>query len=65
MTALHLPPSPSTEVRVGTSGTANTVLAIWMAEDAGLYAKHNLKVTSATWAAAAAAPPRCAPASST
>src|SRR5215218_5740490 len=33
------------DVRVGTSGTANTVLAIWMAEDAGLYAKHNLKVT--------------------
>ena len=33
------------EVRVGTSGTANTVLAIWMADDAGLYAKHNLKVT--------------------
>ena len=33
------------DVRVGTSGTANTVLAIWMADDAGLYAKHNLKVT--------------------
>jgi NitT/TauT family transport system substrate-binding protein len=33
------------EVRVGTSGTANTVLAIWMAEDTGLYAKHGLKVT--------------------
>lgn len=33
------------EVRVGTSGTANTVLAIWMADAAGLYAKHNLKVT--------------------
>lgn len=34
-----------TEVRVGTSGTANTVLALWMADAAGLYAKHNLKVT--------------------
>jgi NitT/TauT family transport system substrate-binding protein len=34
-----------TEVRVGTSGTANTVLAIWMADATGLYAKHNLKVT--------------------
>jgi NitT/TauT family transport system substrate-binding protein len=33
------------EVRVGTSGTANTVLALWMAEDAGLYAAQNLKVT--------------------
>jgi ABC-type nitrate/sulfonate/bicarbonate transport system substrate-binding protein len=33
------------ELRVGTSGTANTVLAIWMAEDTGLYGKHNLKVT--------------------
>jgi NitT/TauT family transport system substrate-binding protein len=34
-----------TELRVGTSGTANTVLAIWMAEDQGLYAKQNLKLT--------------------
>jgi NitT/TauT family transport system substrate-binding protein len=33
------------EVRVGTSGTANTVLAIWMAEAAGLYAAQNLKLT--------------------
>ena len=33
------------EVRVGTSGTANTVLALWMADAGGLYAKHNLKVT--------------------
>jgi ABC-type nitrate/sulfonate/bicarbonate transport system substrate-binding protein len=33
------------EVRVGTSGTANTVLAIWMADAAGLYAAQNLKVT--------------------
>ena len=35
----------ATEVRVGTSGTANTVLALWMAEDAGLYTAQNLKVT--------------------
>ncbi len=35
------------EIRLGTSGTANTVLAIWMADDAGLYGKHNLKVTLA------------------
>jgi ABC-type nitrate/sulfonate/bicarbonate transport system substrate-binding protein len=33
------------EVRVGTSGTANTVLALWMADAAGLYAAQNLKVT--------------------
>jgi ABC-type nitrate/sulfonate/bicarbonate transport system substrate-binding protein len=33
------------DVRVGTSGTANTVLAIWMADAAGLYAAQNLKVT--------------------
>jgi ABC-type nitrate/sulfonate/bicarbonate transport system substrate-binding protein len=33
------------EVRVGTSGTANTVLALWMAEAAGLYAAQNLKIT--------------------
>jgi ABC-type nitrate/sulfonate/bicarbonate transport system substrate-binding protein len=33
------------EVRVGTSGTANTVLALWMAEAAGLYAAQNLKVS--------------------
>jgi NitT/TauT family transport system substrate-binding protein len=33
------------ELRVGTSGTANTVLAIWMADAAGLYAAQNLKVT--------------------
>jgi NitT/TauT family transport system substrate-binding protein len=33
------------EVRVGMSTNANTVLAIWMAEDAGVYAKHNLRVT--------------------
>jgi NitT/TauT family transport system substrate-binding protein len=33
------------EVRVGTSGTANTVLALWMAEAAGLYAAQNLTVT--------------------
>ena len=33
------------EIRVGTSGTANTVLAIWMADDAGLYGKHGLKLT--------------------
>ena len=26
------------EIRVGTSGTANTVLALWMADAAGLYA---------------------------
>ena len=47
LAALHSPAfaqSPA-DVRVGTSGTANTVLAIWMADDAGLYAKHNLKVT--------------------
>ena len=35
----------TTEVRVGTSGTANTVLALWMAEAAGLYTAQNLKVT--------------------
>src|SRR5258705_2763022 len=47
LTAIHSPAlaQAPAEVRVGTSGTANTVLAIWMAEDAGLYAKHNLKVT--------------------
>jgi NitT/TauT family transport system substrate-binding protein len=33
------------EIRVGTSGTANTVLAIWMADAAGVYAKHGLKLT--------------------
>jgi len=33
------------EVRVGTSGTANTVLAIWMAEAGGFYAAQNLKVS--------------------
>ena len=35
----------ATEIRVGTSGTANTVLALWMAEAAGLYTAQNLKVT--------------------
>lgn len=45
--ALHAPAlaQQPTEVRVGMSTNANTVLAIWMAQDAGLYAKHNLKVT--------------------
>lgn len=33
-----------TEVKVGTSGTANTVLALWMAEAGGFYAAQNLKV---------------------
>ena len=45
MTVLHSPSLAQQDVRVGTSGTANTVLAIWMADDAGLYAKHNIKVT--------------------
>ena len=45
MTVLHSPSLAQQDVRVGTSGTANTVLAIWMADDAGLYARHNLKVT--------------------
>jgi NitT/TauT family transport system substrate-binding protein len=42
---LHSSSLAQQEVRVGTSGTANTVLALWMADDQGLYAKHNLKVT--------------------
>jgi NitT/TauT family transport system substrate-binding protein len=33
------------QIRIGLSGTANTVLAIWMAEDAGLYAAQNIKVS--------------------
>jgi NitT/TauT family transport system substrate-binding protein len=33
------------EIRVGTSGTANTVLALWMAQAGGLYAAQNLKVS--------------------
>jgi len=33
------------EVRVGTSGTANTVLALWMAQAGGFYAAQNLKVS--------------------
>ena len=45
MTMLHSPSLAQQEVRVGTSGTANTVLAIWMAEDAGLYGQHNIKIT--------------------
>ena len=35
----------ATEVKVGISTNANTVLAIWMAEAGGLYAKQNLKVS--------------------
>ncbi len=45
LATLHAPAFAQQEVRVGTSGTANTVLALWMADAAGLYAKHNLKVT--------------------
>jgi len=33
------------EVKVGTSGTANTVLALWMAEAGGFYAAQNVKVS--------------------
>ena len=33
------------EIRVGTSGTANTVLALWMAQASGVYAAQNLKIT--------------------
>jgi len=35
------------EIRVGTSGTANTVLALWMAQAGGFYAAQNLKVSFA------------------
>ena len=32
-------------LKLGISEAVNTVLAIWMADAAGLYAKHNIKVT--------------------
>jgi ABC-type nitrate/sulfonate/bicarbonate transport system substrate-binding protein len=69
LAALALMAAPAaaqqTELKVGISGTANTVLAIWMAEAAGFYAGQNLKVPVTTWAAAAAAPRRWRPGSST
>jgi ABC-type nitrate/sulfonate/bicarbonate transport system substrate-binding protein len=33
------------EVKIGTAGTANTVLALWMAQAGGLYAAQNLNVS--------------------
>src|SRR5947209_3346754 len=48
LAVMALPASAQpTEVKVGLSTNANTVLAVWMAEAAGFYAGQNLKVSIA------------------
>jgi NitT/TauT family transport system substrate-binding protein len=44
---MAMPASAQTELKVGLSTNANTVLALWMAEAGGFYAGQNLKISIA------------------